>query len=295
MAKPKNTGLGRGLDAIFMENSVDEGGITMLRLSEIEPNPTQPRREFDEEALSQLADSISTHGLIQPIVVRSANTDGYYQIIAGERRWRASKMAGLTEVPVIVMELDDKKAAQIALIENIQREGLNPIEEATAYKALMTDFGMTQEEVSRQIGKSRPAVANSLRLLELPKVVTDMIADGRISAGHGKALLGLKTASKTESVAYSIIARALSVRETERFVRQTNKQELLEAKRKPLAEHQPSVNYTLELAKKMTQNLGRRVEIRKRPIGGVLEVCYETDDDLDELVTKLCGKNVFDD
>ncbi len=296
MAKPKNTGLGRGLDAIFMENSVDESGsITMLRLSEIEPNPTQPRREFDEVALEQLADSIATHGLIQPIVVRSANTSGYYQIIAGERRWRASKMAGLTEVPVIVMELDDKKAAQIALIENIQRESLNPIEEATAYRALMEDYGMTQEEVSKQIGKSRSAVANTLRLLELPSEVTEMVSDGRISAGHAKALLGLKNSARITAVAYSIIAKAMSVREAERLVKHTNRLELEAKRQKQLSENQPSVNYTFELAKKMTQKLGRRVVIRKSAIGGTLELSFETDSDLDGLVTKLCGNNVFDD
>ena len=146
MAKAKNSGLGRGLDAIFLDNSVDESGsVIMLRLSDIEPNPQQPRKEFDAEGLSQLAESIAAHGLIQPIVVRSSGSDGYYQIVAGERRWRASKMAGLIEVPVIIMEMDDKKAAQIALIENIQRENLNPMEEAAAFRALLTEYGMTQE------------------------------------------------------------------------------------------------------------------------------------------------------
>ena len=296
MAKPKNTGLGRGLDAIFMDNSVDESGnVTMLRLSEIEPNPDQPRREFDEEALAQLADSIATHGLIQPIVVRSANTNGYYQIIAGERRWRACKMAGLTEVPVIVMELDDKKAAQIALIENIQRENLNPMEEANAYKSLMTDYAMTQEEVSKQIGKSRSAIANTLRLLDLPSEVIEMVTDGRLSAGHARALLSLKNETRINGVAYSIIAKGLSVRETERLVKHTNRLEYEIANAKKEEKKEMTVDYTMELSKKMTSKLGRKVMIRKGVSGGSLEIRYETDDDLDELVTKLCGKNVFDD
>ena len=167
MAKPKNTGLGRGLDAIFLDNETEIKSNAMLRLSDIEPRSDQPRKTFDQESLAQLAESIAANGLIQPIVVRTGN-NGYYQIIAGERRWRAAKMAGLTEVPVVITEMDNKQAAQAALIENVQREDLNPMEEALGYKTLMGNYGLTQEEVAKVVNKSRPAVANALRLLNLP-------------------------------------------------------------------------------------------------------------------------------
>jgi len=296
MAKPKNTGLGRGLDAIFLDNSVDEsGGVIMLRLSDIEPNPEQPRREFEPEALAQLADSIATHGLIQPIVVRSAGAEGYYQIVAGERRWRASKMAGLSEVPVIIMEMDDKKAAQIALIENIQRENLNPMEEAAAYKSLLKDYGMTQEELSKQIGKSRSAVANTLRLLDLPEEICSLVRDGRLSAGHARALLGLKNPTRMAGAASAVAGKNLSVRETEALVRKLNR---LDAKIASTLEEDdddvPQVDYTAVLAKKMTSRLGRRVEIQKKGTQKKLTIHFEDDSDLDELVTRLCGDNIFD-
>ena len=296
MAKPKNTGLGRGLDAIFLDNSIDEsGGVIMLRLSDIEPNPDQPRREFEPEALAQLADSIATHGLIQPIVVRSANAEGYYQIVAGERRWRASKMAGLSEVPVIIMEMDDKKAAQIALIENIQRENLNPMEEAAAYKSLLKDYGMTQEELSKQIGKSRSAVANTLRLLDLPEEICSLVRDGRLSAGHARALLGLKNPARMAGAASAVAGKNLSVRETEALVRKLNR---LDAKIAAAidedADDVPQVDYTAVLAKKMTSRLGRRVEIQKKGTQKKITIHFEDDSDLDELVTRLCGDNIFD-
>ncbi len=296
MGKPKNTGLGRGLDAIFLDNSVDEsGGVIMLRLSDIEPNPDQPRREFEPEALAQLADSIAVHGLIQPIIVRSAGTDGYYQIIAGERRWRASKMAGLTEVPVIIKEMDDKKAAQVALIENIQRENLNPVEEAAAYKSLLKDYGMTQEELSQQIGKSRSAVANTLRLLELPEEVCLLVRDGKLSAGHARALLGLKNPTRMAGAAATVCSKNLSVRETEALVRKLNR---LEARIATVAEGTdepaPAVDYSALLARKMTSRLGRRVEIVRHGKVKKLELHFEDDHDLDELVTRLCGDNIFD-
>ncbi len=297
MAKPKNTGLGRGLDAIFMENSVeDSGNVTMLRLSDIEPNPDQPRREFDAEALAQLADSIATHGLIQPIVVRSATSEGYYQIVAGERRWRASKMAGLSEVPVIIMEMDDKKAAQIALIENIQRENLNPMEEAAAYRSLLKDYGMTQEELSKQIGKSRSAVANTLRLLDLPEEICALVRDGKLSAGHARALLGLKNPARLLGAASTAATKNLSVRETEAFVRKLNR---LDAKIAATLDAESEddgteIDYTAILAKRMTSRLGRRVEIQKKGTQKKITIHFEDDSDLDELVTRLCGDNIFD-
>lgn len=289
MAKPKNTGLGRGLEAIFLDNTVDESGnVTMLRLSDIEPNPDQPRREFDAEALAQLADSIAAHGLIQPIVVRSAGNDGYYQIIAGERRWRASKMAGLTEVPVLIMELDDKKAAQVALIENVQRENLNPMEEASAYRSLLKDYGMTQEELARQIGKSRSAIANIMRLLELPDEVTELVKSGRLSAGHARALLGLKNPARIEGAAQTVITKNLSVRETEMLVKKLNR--LVTVIEAPPA----AVDYTAELAKKMTSRLGHKVQISGKGKLRKLTISIPDDKELDELVTRLCGENIFD-
>ena len=224
MAKPKNSGLGRGIEAIFLDNTAeDNGGVTMMRLSEIEPNPDQPRRDFDPESLSQLAESIATHGLIQPIIVRSTGSGEYYEIIAGERRWRASKMAGLSEVPVIIMELDDQKAAQVAIIENVQRENLNAIEEAMAYRSLITDFGMTQEELSKQIGKSRSAVANILRLLDLPDEVMALVREGTLSSGHARTLLGLKNPARMIGAANTVVTKNLSVRETEALVKKLNR------------------------------------------------------------------------
>ncbi len=294
MPKQKNTGLGRGLDAIFIDNSVDEtGNITMLRLSEIEPNPNQPRREFDAEALSNLAESIAAHGLIQPIVVRSVeNNSGYYQIIAGERRWRASKMAGLTEIPVIIMELDDKKSAQIALIENVQRENLNPIDEAFAYQELVDEYSMTQEDISRQIGKSRSAIANIIRLLDLPDEVCDLVKSGKLSAGHARAILGLKREEDMISAANTVIKKNYSVRETEFLVKQLNNTSLRLDKNKSTGKLE--VDYTNELAKKMTSKIGHKVTILKKGKNQRVEIHFSNDDELDAIVEKLCGENIFD-
>ena len=295
MAKPKNTGLGRGIEAIFLDNTAEEnGGVTMMRLSEIEPNPDQPRRDFDPESLSQLAESIATHGLIQPIVVRSTGSGEFYEIIAGERRWRASKMAGLTEVPVIIMELDDQKAAQVAIIENVQREDLNAIEEAAAYRSLIEDYGMTQEELSRQIGKSRPAVANILRLLELPDEVMALVKEGTLSAGHARTLLGLKNPTRIIGAANTVVAKNLSVRETEALVKKLNRIEKELSDPKPVKD-EPIVDYSKELARKMTEKLGKKVIISGNGKTRKLEISFSDDKELDELVNKLCGANIFDD
>lgn len=302
MPKNKNTGLGRGLDAIFIDNSVeDSGNVTMLRVSEIEPNPDQPRREFDPEALAQLADSIATHGLIQPIVVRSAGTDGYYQIIAGERRWRASKMAGLTEIPVIVKELDDSKAAQVALIENIQRENLNPIEEAAGYKSLMDDYSMTQEEVAKQVGKSRSAVANATRLLDLPDGVKNLVKTGQLSAGHAKALLSVRDEGEMEKLALNAVAKMMSVRDVEKAIKIANRslQKMKEDAKAIDAMNEaeksmPKVDYTAELAKKMTSRIGHRVTIKKAAGDSKIEIHFADDAELDDIVSSLCGDNIFD-
>ena len=210
MAKNKNTGLGRGLDAIFLDNTTEESGrgVTMLRLSDIEPRPDQPRKQFESESLASLADSIAENGVLQPLLVR-AEGDGFYQIIAGERRWRASKMAGLTEVPAIITDADDKKAFELAIIENIQRENLNAIEEAAAIRDLMTEYGLTQEEVSTRISRSRSAVSNAIRLLDLPDSVMKAVSDGKLSAGHARALLGLRDSEKIISAAQTVISRGL--------------------------------------------------------------------------------------
>lgn len=263
----------------------------MLRISEIEPNPDQPRKEFDEELLAELARSVAEHGLIQPIVVRNENENGYYQIIAGERRWRASKIAGLTEVPVIIMDVDDRKASELALVENLQREDLNPIDEASAFAALMESYGMTQEEVSAKVGKSRSAVANSLRLLDLPDQVLYLLKTGTISAGHGRTLLGLKDPAQIVPTAELVSSRSLTVRETEELVKRINNRR--KKPEKPEPEH-AVVDYYAELAVRMTKKLGSKVAIYPNAKTKRLEIGYETDEDLEAIVKSLCGDNIFD-
>jgi ParB family chromosome partitioning protein len=217
MPKKKNSGLGRGLDAIFLENSLDEdkiakeNGISVLKLSLIDPKSDQPRKNFDKQALIELASSIRENGLLQPIIVREYG-EGRYQIIAGERRFRASKLAELSEIPAIIMDRDDRRAAEIALIENIQREDLNPIEEAYGFKALEEEYGLTQEELSERIGKSRSAIANTTRLLDLPEEILDMIREGLLSAGHGRTLLSVRDTVAMTELAKRVIEEDLSVR-----------------------------------------------------------------------------------
>lgn len=287
MSKAKSTGLGRGLDAIFLDNDSQQNtGGTLLRLSEIEPRSDQPRKVFDQQALAQLADSIAANGLIQPIVVRESKT-GAYQIIAGERRWRAAKMAGLTEVPVIIMELDDRRAAELALIENIQRENLNPIEEANAIRALIEEYHLTQEEVSRQVGRSRSAIANSLRLLDLPAPVLTQISDGSLSAGHARALLALRDPAAIPETANLVIQNGLSVRATEELVKKINRP----APKRPEATVQDAVDYAADLERRITSELGRRVRINSGKGGkpGKLEIEFADNEDLDTLIKLLCG------
>ena len=290
----KNTGLGRGLDSIFLDNTTEEkGGVTVMRVADIEPSRDQPRREFDENALHDLANSIAAHGLIQPIVVRPAQ-NGYYQIVAGERRWRASKMAGLTEIPVIVRELDDTKAAQVSVIENVQREDLNIVEEATAYRRLLTEFGMTQEELASQIGKNRATIANTVRLLELPEKSLKMLSDGEITPGHARAALSLKDKTRIDELTKTVYYKSLSVRDTEKLAKRMNR----ETDRTATAireKNAGAVDYTAVLAEKMTQRLGKKVEITRIGGTGKLKISFSSDEELDELVAMLCGENVFDD
>lgn len=277
----KKTGLGRGFEAIMVDNSVEEmsgnSSTFKVKLMDIEPNREQPRKQFDEDALSELADSISKHGVLQPLLVRPL-TDGSYQLVAGERRWRASRMAGLTEVPVIVKDLTDSQVAEIALVENLQRENLNPLEEANGYKELGEKFGYTQEQISEVVGKSRSAVANSLRLLALPESVAELVSDGKISMGHARALLSLEDEKMMIELAKLIIANDLSVRETERLARNMKKDE---PKGKKTKKRNPFYDEA-ELA--LSDVLGRKVRITKSSKKGALEIEFFDDADLKKLL-----------
>ena len=296
MPVKKNSGLGRGLDAIFLENTLEkeaenkENQISLLKISMIDPKSDQPRKNFDKEALEELADSIVENGLLQPILVREYGM-GRYQIIAGERRFRASKLAGLTEIPSIILDKDDRKVAEIALIENIQREDLNPIEEAMAYRALAEEYQLTQEEVSMKVGKSRSAIANSTRLLDLPEDVLALVASGELSAGHGRTLLGLKNRDDMLALAEKVIVSDLSVRQLEEEVKRANKPK----KPDPVDEPQPLVDYFREMELKVQSHLGRRVKIEGKGRNKTLTLYYEDNEDLDELLTTLCGKDFLRD
>ena len=278
----KKSGLGTGLDTLFEDNGfglAQENG-TVLRLTEIEPNRNQPRKEFDEQALSELADSIREHGIIQPLAVRPAG-DNYYQIIAGERRWRAARLAGLTDVPVVVIEADDKKAMELALIENLQRSDLNPIEEALGYQELMGTYEMTQEQAAARVGKSRPAVANALRLLSLSPAVLELVKDGSLSAGHARALLPVKDEAQQLSIAQKVMALGLSVRQTEALCKKLTKQA------QPVKEQPPQVDYLAECEKELTAGLGRKVRIVSGKRKGRIELEYYGQDDLQQLYDAL--------
>ena len=293
MAKAK--GLGRGLDSIFFDNTESESKNTpnTIRLADIRPRAEQPRKNFDQEALEQLARSIAEHGLIQPIVVRKS-LGGFYEIIAGERRWRASKLAGLEEVPAIVMDSDDLKTAEISLIENIQRENLNAIEEALAYRMLIETYSLTQENVAQRVGKSRTAVTNSLRLLDLPDSVSELVAEGKLSAGHARALLGLDDKELIGQVALEVSEKELSVRETEELVRRLNKPQVT---KNPVVtgKNDSEPDYVAILEKKVRQTIGRRVKIVSGKRSKKLEIEFSDDRDLESLLTTLCGKSIFDD
>lgn len=286
----KKTGLGRGIDAIFLENTLDDEttqGNSTLRLSQIDPTPGQPRKSFDKEALAQLADSIARHGVLQPILVRPVAAERY-AIVAGERRWRAAKLAGLSEIPVIIVEMDEKTAAQISLIENIQREDLNPIEEAIGYETLSKEYGMTQEEISEKVGKSRSAIANALRLLDLPDEVRAAVISGRLSAGHARTLLGLHDKSGIPTLAEHIMQHDLSVREAEEAVRRMNR-----IKEQPDEPKEPvfQVDYVKELERKMMSHLGRQVKVTAKGAKKSVTLYFEDNDDLEELLSNLCGKD----
>ena len=294
MAK-KSSGLGRGLDAIFLDNSLEEekahseNAIAHLKISLIDPKSDQPRKYFDREALEQLSISIVENGLLQPILVRGYG-EGRYQIIAGERRFRASKLAGLTEIPAIVLEKDDRRAAQIALIENIQREDLNPLEEALAYKSLAEEYDMTQEELSLKVGKSRSAIANMIRLLELPDEILTLVASKELSAGHARTLLGTKDRDNMILLAQRALEEDLSVRQLEEEVKKINKPKRPE----PEEEELPVVDYFRELELRVQSHLGRRVKIDGKGRRKSLILSYEDNEDLDELLALLCGADFLE-
>ena len=295
MAK-KMSGLGRGIDAIFLENTVEteekKGGVLTVRVSQLEPKGNQPRKYFDTEALSQLAESIAIHGVLQPILVRELGGERY-QIIAGERRWRAAKMAGVSEVPVVLLEKTDAEVAEIALIENIQREDLNPIEEAAAYRALADEYKLTQEDISRRIGKSRSAIANALRLLDLPAPIRAHVVSGELSAGHARALLGLHSQSDMEALCKLVLEKGLSVRMTEDAVRKCNKAAAVILT--PPTEQPPAVvDYAKELEGRVMAAIGRRVRLEEKRGKKTITFFYEDNEDLEAFLRSLLGDSFFD-
>lgn len=294
----KRNAIGRDFYSLMFDNTppaestVASSAATMLRISEIEPRSDQPRKTFDHEPLEALADSIAQFGVIQPIVVReNKSAEGTYEILAGERRWRAAKMAGLSEIPAVILEGDDLKAAQVSVIENVQREDLNPIEEALAYQTLLDGFHLTQEEVSRQVGKSRSAIANLLRLLDLPDEVLEMVKAGKLSAGHARALLGLKNPEHMVTLANKIIEKDLSVRDVEKTIRLFNYEP--ENAMPQSNEEIQKKSYIKDIERRALSAIGRKVKIVQSPKKKVLEVSYSDDEDLEDLLRTLCGKDFF--
>lgn len=280
----KKGGLGKGLDALFADNSTIEEGkeIQTLRLSEIEPNRNQPRKEFDREALQQLADSIREHGVLQPLLVRAIG-ESSYQLVAGERRWRAARMAGVNEVPVIIKELDDTQAMEIALIENLQREDLNPIEEALGYQVLTEQYNMTQDEVAKRVGKSRPVIANALRLLGLPPEIIEMVKHGDITSGHARALLAFESQQEMIEVAQKIISQGLTVREVEKLAKPKKEEE---------REVRSVDSYFKEVEFALVHTLGRKIKVKEKKDGkGVVQVEFYNKEDLAEIANRLAGEN----
>ena len=280
-------GLGRGLGALLGDAALQsqEGGSLSLPISKVEPGLKQPRKRFEEEALQDLADSIRTHGIIQPLTVRRL-ASGYYQIIAGERRWRAAKLAGLTEVPAVIIEADDRKVMELGLIENLQREDLNPIEEANGYKVLMEEYGLTQEEVSQRVGKSRPAIANALRLLALPDPVCQLLEEGKLSAGHARAILSVPTGGLQMQLAKKVVEDGLSVRQTEALAKRLAAGEK-ETPPSPTAAGPDLSIYFKEAEKSLAARFGRKVHIINGKKKGKIELEYYDPDDLNALLELL--------
>lgn len=280
----KKGGLGKGLDALLMDNAVEEtgsGSALKLKIMDIEPNRDQPRKDFDDEALQELADSIAKYGVLQPLLVRPVGDNGY-QLIAGERRWRAARLAGLTEVPVVVREMTDEEAAALSLIENLQREDLNPVEEAFGFRKLMDDFGLTQEEAAEKVGKSRPAIANALRLLKLPAPILEHVRNGTISAGHARALLAFPTEEMMLETAQLILDKGISVRETERLAKKMSKPA------KPAKEKTPKHTYYEQVELTLQEALGRKIRISNiKNDTGTLEIAFNSKEDLERVANAL--------
>ena len=283
-SKNTNKGLGKGLGALlgdFTEEPLEKSAYQMLPIYKVEPNPDQPRQDFDEEELQALADSIEIHGIIQPLTVRELPS-GYYQIIAGERRWRAARIANLSEIPAVIMEADDRKVKELALIENLQRQDLNPVEEALGYQSLMQEYGLTQEDAAKRVGKSRPAVANALRLLNLPGEVMELVRSGKLSAGHARAVLVLKTEKKQLEAAQKISALGLSVRQAELLCKNMAKE--APVKPEPNVIH---VDYVAECEKQLSKQLGRGVKIINGKRKGKFELEFYGPEDLQILLDAL--------
>ena len=276
-------GLGKGLGALlgdFSEDPIERSAYQQLPIYKVEPNPDQPRQDFDEEELQALADSISEHGIIQPLTVRETGS-GYYQIIAGERRWRAARMANLSDVPVVIIEADDKKAMELALIENLQRQDLNPVEEALGYQSLIEEYGLTQEEAAKRVGKSRPAVANALRLLGLCPEVLEKLRTGELTAGHARAILSLKSEKKQIEAMKKILSLGMSVRAAETLCKNMAKEPVPEKK------EVFAVNYVAECEKQLSKHLGRGVKIVNGKRKGRFELEFYGQDDLQTLLDAL--------
>lgn len=292
MAKARG-GLGRDFYSLLDDNvmSGDKTSAAVnLRISDVEPRSDQPRKQFDHEQLEALADSIGQYGVLQPIIVRESDLlEGTYQIIAGERRWRAAKMAGLSEIPAVILNGDDLKTAQISIIENVQREDLNPIEEALAYRSLIENFGLTQDQVASKVGKNRSTIANLLRLLDLPKEVLELLKSGQLSAGHARALLGLTDEEKIVPLAQKIVEKGLSVRDVEKTIRLLNYAPAEETDDEPTQKKA----YMKDLEHRAVSVLGRRVRILKTAKKKVVELAYSDDEDLEALLKRLCGENFF--
>ena len=275
MAGKKKGGLGKGLDAIFAENDMEDANATVtLKISEIEPNRSQPRKEFKDEALAELADSIVQHGVLQPLLVRPL-LGGGYQIVAGERRWRAARMAGVSEVPVVIRDMSDHEVMELALIENLQREDLTPLEEAQGYQSLIDQYGMTQEEIARTVGKSRPAVANALRLLHLPEDLQELVAAGKLSAGHARTLLGFQEVDDMRRAAQLVVEQGISVRELEKLVNKANGKEEKKPPRKS-----GRIHYFDEVELALNEHLGRMVRVCGTKKRGTLQMEFYGEDDL---------------
>jgi len=278
-------GLGKGLDALFSDMSLESesAAASTISISEIEPNAGQPRKEFDPDALAELSESIRQHGVLQPIAVRKIK-EGHYQIIAGERRWRAAREAGLTDIPVHIVDVDDRTAMELALVENLQRQDLNPIEEAEGYKTLMDEYKLTQEETADRVGKSRPAIANALRLLGLAPSVRELVSSGILSAGHAKVLLAVTDAETQEKLALSVTENGYSVRQTEILVKK-----ITEAKKKETskAKNGITVNYLEDIERRLSSGLGRKVKFIHGRKKGRVELEYYDNNDLESLISQL--------